>query len=153
LAEAHSRRHTGGVRQRVRRWLEYQGGQLSITAGTLYQSATAAVWIFGLAAQSSTPRPGSCSSPAPWRAKAPTFARRANSLSHCSGCARSSRAVSLLYFLIQHGAATRVSSLFYLTPPVTALMAYVLVGETLNASALAGMALAAVAVAMVVRAA
>jgi drug/metabolite transporter (DMT)-like permease len=62
-------------------------------------------------------------------------------------------AVSLLYFLIRHGAAARVSSLFYLTPPVTALMAYGLFGETLSASALAGMALTAVAVAMVVRAA
>ena len=60
-------------------------------------------------------------------------------------------AVSLLYFLIKHGEASQVSSLFYLTPPITALMAYALFGETLTLMAVAGMALAAVAVAMVVR--
>lgn len=62
-------------------------------------------------------------------------------------------AVGLLYLLIRRGTAARVSSLFYLTPPVTALMAYALFGETLGATALAGMALAALGVAMVVRAA
>ncbi len=59
-------------------------------------------------------------------------------------------AVSLLYLLIRRGAAARVSSLFYLVPPVTALMGYALFGETLGVTALAGMAFAAVAVAMVV---
>jgi drug/metabolite transporter (DMT)-like permease len=62
-------------------------------------------------------------------------------------------AVSLLYLLIRRGAAARVSSLFYLVPPVTALMGYALFDETLGVTALAGMALTAVAVAMVVRAA
>src|SRR5262249_22039102 len=32
-------------------------------------------------------------------------------------------AISLLFYLIEHGEATRVSSLFYLTPLVTAVMA------------------------------
>jgi drug/metabolite transporter (DMT)-like permease len=54
-------------------------------------------------------------------------------------------AVSLLYWLIRRGEAAQVSSLFYLTPPVTALMAYALFGETLSRLALAGMALTAVA--------
>ena len=36
---------------------------------------------------------------------------------------------SLLYLLIQRGAATSVTSLFYLVPPTTALMAWVLFGE------------------------
>lgn len=49
-------------------------------------------------------------------------------------------AVWLLYFLIRRAAATRVVSLFYLTPPVTALMAWALFDETLNPLALAGMA-------------
>jgi len=60
-------------------------------------------------------------------------------------------AVSLLYMLIRRGAASRVSSLFYLVPPVTALMGYALFRETLGETALVGMALTAIAVAMVVR--
>jgi drug/metabolite transporter (DMT)-like permease len=59
-------------------------------------------------------------------------------------------AISLLYVLIRKGAATKVASLFYLVPPVTALMAYAVFGETLSALALAGMALAAIGVALVV---
>jgi drug/metabolite transporter (DMT)-like permease len=60
-------------------------------------------------------------------------------------------AISLLMLLIRRGAATKVASLFYLVPPVTALIAYFVFGETLPWSALAGMALAVVGVAMVVR--
>jgi drug/metabolite transporter (DMT)-like permease len=60
-------------------------------------------------------------------------------------------AISLLYLLIRRGAATHVSSLFYLTPPATAIMAYFIFGETLTAAALAGLLIAVVGVAMVVR--
>ncbi len=49
-------------------------------------------------------------------------------------------AIWLLYFLIRRAAATRVVSLFYLTPPVTALMAWLLFDERLAPLALAGMA-------------
>jgi drug/metabolite transporter (DMT)-like permease len=49
-------------------------------------------------------------------------------------------AVWLLYFLIRRAAATRVVSLFYLTPPVTALMAWLLFDERLAPLALIGMA-------------
>lgn len=59
-------------------------------------------------------------------------------------------AISLLYILIRKGAATKVASLFYLVPPSTALMAYVMFGETLSLMAMAGMVLAAIGVAMVV---
>ena len=58
-------------------------------------------------------------------------------------------AISLLYVLIRRGAAARVASLFYLVPPCTAVMAYFLFGETLDAAALAGMALVVIAVALV----
>lgn len=51
-------------------------------------------------------------------------------------------AISLLNWLIRHGSAVNVASLFYLTPPTTALLAWLLFGETLSAGALAGMALA-----------
>jgi drug/metabolite transporter (DMT)-like permease len=59
-------------------------------------------------------------------------------------------AISLLYMLIREGAATKVASFFYLVPPTTALMAYAMFGETLSAAAMAGMALAAIGVALVV---
>ena len=48
-------------------------------------------------------------------------------------------AIWLLYFLISRSAATRVVSLFYLTPPVTALMAGALFNERLAVGALIGM--------------
>jgi drug/metabolite transporter (DMT)-like permease len=58
---------------------------------------------------------------------------------------------SLLYLLIQRGAATTVSSLMYLVPPTTALMAWVLFDEPITGLILAGMALTAAGVALVVR--
>jgi drug/metabolite transporter (DMT)-like permease len=58
-------------------------------------------------------------------------------------------AIWLLYFLIERRAATRVASLFYLTPPLTALMAYALFDERLSRTALVGMAVCAVGVALV----
>ena len=57
-------------------------------------------------------------------------------------------AISLLYWLLRHGAAADVARLFYLVPPVTALMAFVLFGERLDALALAGMVLIAIGVAL-----
>jgi drug/metabolite transporter (DMT)-like permease len=50
-------------------------------------------------------------------------------------------AIWLLYFLIRRSAATRVVSFFYLTPPVTALMAWLLFDEWLAPLALVGMAI------------
>jgi drug/metabolite transporter (DMT)-like permease len=58
---------------------------------------------------------------------------------------------SLLYLLIQRGAATRVTSLMYLVPPSTALLGWLLFGELLTPSVLAGLALAALGVALVVQ--
>ncbi|MEX0753193.1 MAG: DMT family transporter [Xanthobacteraceae bacterium] len=49
-------------------------------------------------------------------------------------------AIWLLYFMIRRSAATRVASLFYLTPPVTALLAWLLFDERLPPLALVGMA-------------
>lgn len=57
-------------------------------------------------------------------------------------------AISVLYWLLRHGAAADVARLFYLVPPVTALQAWLLFGETLDAFALLGMALIAVGVAL-----
>lgn len=55
-------------------------------------------------------------------------------------------AVFLLFWLIRHGAATKVASLMYLVPPCTALVAWPLFGETYTAFSAAGMALAMLAV-------
>ncbi len=57
-------------------------------------------------------------------------------------------AISLLYWLLRHGAAADVARLFYLVPPVTALMAFALFGERLDALAIAGMVLIAIGVAL-----
>jgi drug/metabolite transporter (DMT)-like permease len=51
-------------------------------------------------------------------------------------------AVSLLNVLIRRGSAVNVASLFYLTPPTTALIAWALFDETLTGLALVGMGLA-----------
>ena len=61
-------------------------------------------------------------------------------------------ASSLLMLLIQAGAATRVTSLFYLVPPCTAVLAWALFDERLGWSAGAGMALCAIGVGLVLRA-
>ncbi len=58
---------------------------------------------------------------------------------------------SLLYLLIQRGAAASVTSLMYLVPPVTALIAWVLFGEPITALTLIGTLLTAFGVALVVR--
>ena len=58
---------------------------------------------------------------------------------------------SLLYLLIQRGAATAVTSLMYLVPPCTAVLAWLLFGESLSVLVLAGLALTAAGVALVVR--
>jgi drug/metabolite transporter (DMT)-like permease len=55
-------------------------------------------------------------------------------------------AIFLLLYLIRHGAATRVASLFYLVPPTTALIAWPLFGESYSLLAAAGMGLGMLAV-------
>lgn len=59
---------------------------------------------------------------------------------------------SLLYVLIQRGAATSVTSLLFLVPPTTALMAWLLFGEAITAATVLGTALTALGVYWVVRA-
>lgn len=60
-------------------------------------------------------------------------------------------AISLLNLLIRSGSAVNVASLFYLTPPTTALIAWAAFGETLSAPALAGLVLAVSGVYLVAR--
>jgi drug/metabolite transporter (DMT)-like permease len=60
-------------------------------------------------------------------------------------------AISLLFTMIRDGQVSRVSALFFLVPPVTALLAWLLFDEQLEAGDLAGMAVAAAGVALVSR--
>ena len=59
---------------------------------------------------------------------------------------------SLLYMLIQRGAAASVTSLMYLVPPCTAIIAWFLFSEPITAVTIAGTALTALGVSLVVRA-
>lgn len=60
-------------------------------------------------------------------------------------------AILLLMLLIRHGDVGRVSSLIFLVPGVAALMAFLLFGETLTLLQIAGMAVCALAVLIVMR--
>jgi drug/metabolite transporter (DMT)-like permease len=60
--------------------------------------------------------------------------------------------VGLLYWLLRRQASSQVASLFYLVPAVTALMAFALFGERLDAVAIIGMGACGAAVLLVNRA-
>ena len=60
-------------------------------------------------------------------------------------------AISLLLFMIQKGQATRVAALFFLVPPVTAVIAWLVLGERMMPLAWVGMLIAAIGVWMVSR--
>ena len=106
------------------------------------KNASAAASIGGRLCASNTRRPELCF------ASARSPSKPASCISRRSLCLRSAGsvlvlslgAVWLLYFLIRRAAATRVVSLFYLTPPVTALMAWALFDEKLAPLSLLGMA-------------
>jgi drug/metabolite transporter (DMT)-like permease len=59
-------------------------------------------------------------------------------------------AILLLLWMIRQGSAAHVSSLFYLVPPLTVLEAYFLFGERLGWTALVGLALTMIGVALIV---
>jgi drug/metabolite transporter (DMT)-like permease len=67
-----------------------------------------------------------------------------------SSFALSIGAIFLLFALIRKSAATSVTSLLYLTPPTTALMAWAMFGEAFSFTAMLGMLLAVIGVAFVV---
>ena len=60
-------------------------------------------------------------------------------------------AISLLNLLIRSGSAVNVASLFYLTPPTTALIAFAVFGEKLAFTAAVGMVVAVAGVYLVAR--
>ena len=61
-------------------------------------------------------------------------------------------AISLLLAMLRHGEASRVSALFFLVPPCSAVIAYAALDEAIPALAWPGMALAALGILLVTRA-
>ena len=59
--------------------------------------------------------------------------------------------ISLMFTMLRHGQATAVTSMMYLVPGVTALMAWLLFGETLAPTAILGMGVTLLGVYLVVR--
>ncbi len=59
--------------------------------------------------------------------------------------------IVLLYGMLRTGSASKVSSLYYLVPPVAAIQAYFLFGEVIGPVGIIGMALAAIGVVLVMR--
>jgi len=57
-------------------------------------------------------------------------------------------AIALFFMLVRRGAAAKVTSMIYLSPPTTALMGWAMFGETMSALALAGFATAVIGVAL-----
>jgi len=62
-------------------------------------------------------------------------------------------AVMLLMYIIKHGEAGRISSMFYLVPPLVVIEAHYLFGETLGVISIAGMLVCVIGVYIVSRSA
>lgn len=60
-------------------------------------------------------------------------------------------AVLLLFWLLNHGSAAKVSSLFYLVPPIAVLETYILFDEKIQAQGFIGITMTTLGVAMVLR--
>ncbi len=125
---------------------------LSITAGTLYQKRFIApgdvrsAGVVQFAAALVVTLPFAALEPASIHWNAESVGAMAWSV-----LALSLGGSSLLYLLIQRGSATAVTSLLYLVPPCTALMAWLLFGEPITMLTVVGMAMTAVGVSLVVR--
>jgi len=113
------------------------GAQVDLRTGSIIQFGASFIVVlpFALAFESLTVDP----TPAFWGALA------------WSIVALSVVAISLLLVMIRRGRATEVASLMYLTPAVTAVMAWLVFGERLGLLAWSGMAVTMAGVALVVR--
>jgi drug/metabolite transporter (DMT)-like permease len=129
------------------------GALLSITIGTLYQKRfvapcdVRAAGLVQMSAALAVTLPLALLESEPMRVNAQLIGAMGWSV-----LAMTLGGSSLLYLLIQRGAATVVTSLMYLVPPCTAVMAWLLFREPITAFTILGMALAAVGVSLVVRA-
>jgi drug/metabolite transporter (DMT)-like permease len=125
---------------------------LSITTGTLYQKRHVKPWDVRSASAIQLGAALLVSLPLAWRESQPIdWTPELLGAVAWSVLALSVGASSLLYLMIQRGAATRVSSLMYLVPPCTAVLAWLLFGEPLTELTLMGTALTALGVSLAVR--
>jgi len=60
-------------------------------------------------------------------------------------------ALLLFFWLLNRGTAAKVSSLFYLVPPIAVLETYILFGEKINAQGFIGIAMTTLGVALVLQ--
>lgn len=60
-------------------------------------------------------------------------------------------AVALLMLMIRHGAVSKITAVFYLVPPITVVMGWLMFGETLNLLQLFGMAVTIIGVTIAMR--
>jgi drug/metabolite transporter (DMT)-like permease len=118
-------------------WQKRHGGSMPLLSGTAVQYAAAALVLLAAAATTE-------SMAIEWTAE---FLGALGWLV----LALSLGAVLLLFVLLRRGSASGVSSLFYLVPPATAVEAYLLFGEELPLLSLAGVVVATVGVALVLR--
>ncbi|WP_246183849.1 DMT family transporter [Pandoraea anhela] len=125
---------------------------VAITAGTLYQKRFCAHFDLRVGTVVQFGAAFVVTLPAAWALETMQVRWNAEMIGALawSVLALSIGAISLLFLLIRRGAATKVSSLMYLTPPTTAVMAWLLFGETLSPLSAAGMVVAALGVALVI---
>ncbi|HEY9224321.1 MAG TPA: DMT family transporter [Variovorax sp.] len=125
---------------------------LSITVGTLYQKRfvapcdvrSASVVQFAAAVMATLPLAWMETAPIVWNAQSIGAMAWSVLVLSLGGS-------SLFYILIQRGSAAAVTSLLYLVPPTTAIMAWLLFSEPITAMTLLGTAITAVGVSLVVR--
>ena len=128
------------------------GALLAITAGTLYQKRHVAPCDVRTAGAAQMMAALAVSLPLAWLEPAAVdWHPQLVAALAWSVLALTLGGSSLLYLLIQRGAATAVTSLMYLVPPCTALMGWLLFGESLALHVLLGLALTAAGVALVMR--
>ena len=60
-------------------------------------------------------------------------------------------AIALFYILVRNGAAAKVTSMIYLSPPTTAFMGWLVFDESLSGTVLIGFVFVALGVALVTR--
>jgi len=125
-------------------------GMVGMTLGTIWQKRTGAAADLRTGAAVQFIGAAAVTAPVAWLTEAGRFdgAWQAWAGLGWAVCGLSLGAISLLLLLIRRGAVAGVASLFYLVPPVVAVLAFLLFGEALTAMQVAGMAVAAVGVAV-----
>jgi drug/metabolite transporter (DMT)-like permease len=134
---------TGGGDVALIGWITVFVALIGITAGTLYQKrfASGVNWRIGLLVQYAAAGVLFVLGALLFETRVVQWTPQFIFALSWSAFVLSLGAIWLFYFMIRRTAAMRVTSLFYLTPPVTALMAWLLFDERLAPLALLGMAI------------